>query len=319
MNDVHVEAFDLNLLLAFDALWTERHVTRAARRVGLTQSAMSHALARLRLQLADPLFVATPRGLVPTPRAHVLAPPLAEALALVRHAVQPTQFTPATLRRTFTIGSNDYGDVTLLPQLVTRLEREAPGLRLTLRPIIGDGARALLDGNHDLLFSVPHPAATEIHGETLFQDHFVSLLRADHPATRRPLTLERFVALRHLLISPQGVGEAAVDVALRALGLEREIAIRVPYFLSAPLVVAQSDLIVTMPERVAEAVAAQHRLVARKPPVRLPNIAFNMFWHARHDADPLHRWIRQLVSAIALGRRPSASSIRRARARPARR
>ncbi|HWE31338.1 MAG TPA: LysR family transcriptional regulator, partial [Polyangia bacterium] len=115
MNSVHVEAFDLNLLLAFDALWTERHVTRAARRVGLTQSAMSHALGRLRAQLADPLFVPTPLGLMPTPRAHGLAAPLAEALALLRHAVQPPELTPATLRRTFTIGSNDYGDVALLP------------------------------------------------------------------------------------------------------------------------------------------------------------------------------------------------------------
>ena len=110
--------------------------------------------------------------------------------------------------------------MTLLPQLVARLEREAPGLRLTLRPVVGDGARALLDGDHDLLFGVPHPAAADIHGETLFQDRFVSLLRAGHPAARRPLTVERFVALRHLLISPQGVGEAAVDVALRALGLD---------------------------------------------------------------------------------------------------
>jgi DNA-binding transcriptional LysR family regulator len=317
MSILHVEAFDLNLLLAFDALWTERHVTRAARRVGLTQSAMSHALARLRLQLDDPLFVPTPRGLVPTPRAHALAPPLGEALALVRHAVRPTQFAPATLRRTFTIGSNDYGDVALLPQLVARLEQEAPGVRLILRPVVGDGERALLDGQHDLMFGVPHPAAADVHGETLFQDRFVSLLRAGHPAARRPLTLERFVALRHLLISPQGVGEAAVDVALRAHGLQREIAVRVPYFLSAPLVVAQSDLIVTMPERVARAVAAQQRFVVRQPPVALPSITFNMFWHARNDADPLHRWMRQLIEAVARPRPSPAKALRASRSRVA--
>lgn len=308
MNGVHVEAFDLNLLLAFDALWTERHVTRAARRVGLTQSAMSHALARLRTQLDDPLFVTTPRGLMPTPRAHALAPPLAEALTLVRNAVKPPQFVPATLQRTFTIGSNDYGDVALLPQLVARLEREAPGVRLILRPLVGDGERALLDGQHDLMFSVPHPTAPDVFGETLFHDHFVSLLRADHPAARRPLTLDRFVALRHLLISPQGMGEAAVDVALRARGRERVIAVRLPHFLSAPLVVAQTDLIVTMPERVARAVAAQQRFVVRQPPVELPSITFNMFWHARNDADPLHRWIRTLAATVARGKQAHAQA-----------
>src|SRR6476619_5745539 len=150
MNSVHVEAFDLNLLLAFEALWTERHVTRAARRVGLTQSAMSHALRRRRAQFDDPLFQPTPRGLQPSPRAHALAAPLAEALALVRRAVAAeAPFSPATLQRTFTIGTTDYGELTLVPRLMGRLAREAPGVQLAIRPVAVDGERELLAGEHD--------------------------------------------------------------------------------------------------------------------------------------------------------------------------
>src|SRR5439155_24465665 len=145
MNTVHVEAFDLNLPLAFEALWTERHVTRAARRVGLTQSAMSHALGRLRAQFDDPLFHPTPRGLQPTARAHALAPPLAEALALVRRALAAeAPFSPRTLRRTFNIGTSDYGELALIPRFVARLARDAPDAQLNIRPVLGTGARELL-------------------------------------------------------------------------------------------------------------------------------------------------------------------------------
>src|SRR3954471_8453545 len=137
MNTVHVEAFDLNLLLAFDALWSERHVTRAARRIGVTQSAMSHALGRLRAQFEDPLFQRTPHGLQPTARAHGLAPTLTEALALVRRAVeQPSRFAPATLQRTFPIGTSDYGELVLLPHLFARVSKEAPGVQLVVRPLV---------------------------------------------------------------------------------------------------------------------------------------------------------------------------------------
>jgi DNA-binding transcriptional LysR family regulator len=300
MNDVHVEAFDLNLLLAFDALWTERHVTRAAKRVGLTQSAMSHALRRLREQLADPLFQATPRGLQPTARAHAVAPPVSEALALVRRAVaRPAPFTPATLKRTFTLGTTDYGDMVLLPRLMARLVHEAPGVQLILRPVVDSGEQALVAGEHDLTIGVAMPGTSDVHSATLFADEFVSLLRADHPLAHQRLTLARFVALGHVLISPQGRGEASVDVALRQLGLTRRIALRVPHFLSAPLVVAESDLIVTLPARVAAALAGNERLIVRRPPLAVPGFTLSLFWHARNDDDEAHRWLRALVAEAA--------------------
>lgn len=297
MNPVHVEAFDLNLLLAFDALWTERHVTRAARRVGLTQSAMSHALGRLRAQLEDPLFQPTPRGLMATARAHALAPLVGEALALVRRAVgKPQPFSPAALERTFTIGSTDYIELVLLPRLMARIAREAPGVKLVVRPIgAGAGERELLAGEHDLVVGVAVPPGGALHGERLFSDDFVSLLRAGHPLARRPLTLPRFVALSHVLVSPQGAGEAAVDVALRARGLQRRLALRIPHFLSAPRVIAETDYVITLPTRVAHALAGDNRLVLKKPPLPLPGFSFSQFWHARNEEDPAHRWLRALV------------------------
>ena len=158
---VHIAAFDLNLLLAFEALWIERHVTRAARRIGLTQSALSHALGRLRAQLEDPLFQRTPHGLVPTARAHELAHPIGEALALVRRAVEDgPRFSPATLQRTFTVSTTDYGELVILPALMARLAREAPGVQLNVRPTVGLGERDLLSGAHDLLSASGAPKAT---------------------------------------------------------------------------------------------------------------------------------------------------------------
>ena len=300
MHRLHIAAFDLNLLLAFDALWTERHVTRAARRIGLTQSAMSHALGRLRAQLEDPLFQRTPRGLLPTARAHALAPAIAEALEIVRRAVAPDgRFAPATLERTFTLGTTDYGELVLLPRLFARLSREAPGVRLVVRPLAGAGARELLSGEHDLVLGVAPPDGAGLRGEVLFTDGFVSLLRAAHPAARRPLTLARYLALPHVLVSPQGRGDSAVDVALRERKLERRLVLRVPHFLSAPLVIAESDAIMTLPERVARAVAAQHRLVVRKPPLPLPGFSFSQFWHTRNDGDAAHQWLRELLWSVA--------------------
>ncbi|MDB4965741.1 MAG: transcriptional regulator, LysR family [Myxococcales bacterium] len=300
MNTVHVEAFDLNLLLAFEALWAERHVTRAAARVGLTQSAMSHALGRLRAQLDDPLFQPTPRGLQPTARAHALAPPLGEALALVRGAVATqAPFSPKELRRTFTIGTTDYGELAFVARLMARLVREAPDVRLSIRPVANIGGSELLSGEHDLVLGVGRPQTSGVRAELLFVDSFVSLLRAGHPATRRPLTLERFLALSHVLVSPQGTGESQVDAALRERGRSRRVVLRIPHFLAAPHVVAESDCIITLPERVARTVAARHGLVIRRTPLALPTFSFSQFWHARNDADPGHQWLRRTLAAVA--------------------
>jgi DNA-binding transcriptional LysR family regulator len=300
MNSMHVEAFDLNLLLAFDALWSERHVTRAARRVGLTQSALSHALRRLRAHFDDPLFQPSASGMLPTARAQQIAGPLAQALALVRGAVERAEsFDPYRLRRTFTVSTTDYGQLVLLPQLLAKVAKAAPEVSLVVRPAPDRSPRELLSGAHDLTIAPFLPDAAEVRSELLFSDRFMCVLRAGHPEARRRLTLQRFVRLSHVLVSPQGTGEAAVDVALRALGLERRVTLRIPSFLMAPLVIAESDHVITLPKRVVRAMTHPRRVAVFKPPLSVPGFSMNQFWHPRNDQDPGHRWFRQLVAQVA--------------------
>jgi DNA-binding transcriptional LysR family regulator len=304
MHTVHLGAFDLNLLTAFDALWSERSVTRAARRVGLTQSALSHALQRLRAQLDDPLFQPTPGGMMPTARAQALAGPVADALAGVRRALEaPRPFDPRRLERTFTVGTSDYSELVLLPRLLARLEREAPGLSLVVRPVGPRSDRDLLSGAHDLGITPGGHTDGELRSQELFTERFVCILRKGHPLARKRLTVERFVKLSHVLIAPENVGDAPVDVALRAIGRARRVTVRVPHFLVAPLVVAESDHVLTLPERVVQALGAA-RFSVHAPPIPVPGFAIHQHWHPRNDADPGHRWFRELVAEIARRRGP---------------
>lgn len=299
MHMVHIAGFDLNLLTAFDALWSERNVTRAARRVGLTQSALSHAINRLRAQLDDPLFHSTSSGMVPTARAQALAAPVAQALALVRGALEPPRpFSPRDLERTFTIATTDYVELVLLPRLLRRIEAEAPGVTLVIRPIGPRGERDLLSGVHDLLITPGMPGLGEVRSQQLFTEEFVCLLRRGHPLAKKRLTLDRFLKLNHVLIAPQNVGEAAVDVALRALGKTRRVTLRVPHFLVAPLAVAESDHVITLPSRVVAAFG-DTRFVVHRPPLELSGFNISQLWHPRLDDDPGHRWLRGLVAELA--------------------
>jgi DNA-binding transcriptional LysR family regulator len=296
MKAVHVGAFDLNLLVVFEALWRERHVTRAARRVGMSQSALSHALKRLRLQFDDELFQPSPRGMLPTPRAQALANPVGDALAMLRQELEaPAPFDPKTLRRTFTLGMSDYGELLFLQKLAARVGRLAPQTTLSIRPF-DQAARDLASGTQDLIMG---PMVEGARHELLFQDPWVCLLRAGHPAAKKRLTLDRYVQLPHVLVSPTGAGEARVDEALRKLGRSRRVTVRVAHFLAGPLAIAESDHIITVPLRLAHALASLRRFTIHKPPLPLPPFTVRQFWHERNDHDPAHRWLRTLVRDIA--------------------
>jgi DNA-binding transcriptional LysR family regulator len=312
MNDVHVASFDLNLLVAFDALWSERHVTRAARRVGLTQPAMSHALRRLRARYEDVLFEPTRAGLMPTSRAQAIAPAVKEALALVGRTLKgPAPFDARALRRTFTLATTDYVELVVLPPLLGRIARDAPGVSITVRAIQGGPARALVSGEHDLAIGPDLDPTPGIRTEPLFRERFVCALREGHPAASRRWTLAAFLKLGHVLVSPQGSGEGTVDAALRPLGKTRDVRVRVPHFLVAPRVVAASDFVITLPERVARAVP--EGLVFREPPLALTGFLMSQLWHARHDDDPAHAWLRGLIAEVS-----AEAPKRRTKARPAR-
>src|SRR5262245_41258297 len=252
MRDGELGDFDLNLLVALDALLSEASVTRAARRLGLTQSAMSHTLRRLRDLLGDPLLVRTPEGMSPTPRARQLGAPLRQALQDIKQAIARPRFDPGSARITFTLCIPDLVQISLLPSLIRRLSQEAPGVDLVVRPLGKSASRRLRAGEFDLVISPLRESKTGFYQQRLFSERFVCLARADHPEVGEALSLERFIRLPHLLVSPLGASAAGlVDRALEEKNLARRVVLRIPSFLAAPLIVAHSDLVLTLPERVA--------------------------------------------------------------------
>ncbi len=303
MHETHALAgVDVNLLVALDALLTERHVTRAARRLGLTQPAASHALARLRALLDDPLLVrGGDGGLAPTPRAEALAPVVHRALAELAAAVRGADvFDPATARRTFRLGTGDYAELVLLPQLAARLGRIAPRVDLFATSPPTDAPAAMARGDLDLVLSPPQPDwTTGCYTRHLFDDDFTCVVRKGHPVAAQRLTVARFCALDHLLIAPRGTSGGFVDDALRAVGRARRVAVVVPHFLVAPHVVAATDLILTLASRMTDRLASPLGLVTLPPPVELPGFAMHLVWHQRTHHDAGHRWFRDQVAAVA--------------------
>jgi DNA-binding transcriptional LysR family regulator len=293
---------DLNLLRALDALLAERHVTRASARLGMTQSAASHALGRLRDALGDPLLVRGSRGqMVPTPRAEALTGPLRDALAALARAVHgPPAFDPATARRAFHIATTDYVELVLLPELIHRIAATAPGIDLWIHGNPEPQATDLATTAIDVLIMprgrVVVPGLVERH---LFDEEFSCVMRADHPLAGRRLTLARFCAASHLLVAPRGLPGGIVDDRLAALGKSRRVAVAVPHFLAAAHVLARTDLISTLPCRVIETMGPLVGLVPVAPPLELTGFALGMLWHERHQHDPAHRWLRDQLAAVA--------------------
>ena len=240
-----ITGFDLNLLKAFEALHAERHVTRAGQRIGLSQSAMSGALTRLRELFGDELFVRSPDGMQPTPRAADLAGPVSAALRLLRDALQADAFDPAAADHTVTMAMTDYAAFVLLPPLLARLAVEAPGLNVRVRGIFGrTEALDLLDnGAADLAVGFPVEASARILVRPLLQEGFACIARRDHPAFAEGAGPEAFAAALHLLVSPEGDRTGIVDRGLAAIGLRRRIVLSLPQFLAAPFVVADTDLV----------------------------------------------------------------------------
>ena len=297
-----VTGFDLNLLKAFDALYAERHVTHAGQRIGLSQSAMSGALTRLRELFKDELFVRSPTGMQPTPRADDLAGPVSAALRLVQEVLQANTFDPGTAHHTVTIAMTDYAAFVLLPPLLARLAVEAPRLDIRVRGIFGrDEALDLLDsGEANLAIGFPLEVSARILVRPLLHEGFACIARHGHPAFAEGTGLEAFAAAPHLLVSPEGDRMGIVDHKLATLGLERRIVLSLPQFLVAPFVVADTDLVATLASRVARRFAvASLGIAVHEPPIALPRWPLALMWHRRVDDHPATIWLRDRIAEVS--------------------
>lgn len=295
-----IRAVDLNLLKAFDALHAERAVTRAASRIGLSQPAMSHALSRLRDLFADDLFVRTPGGMEPTARAREIAPLIEAAIQQIEAALNlGAGFDPATSAVTFTAGMGEYAEVALVGRLAEAFSRAAPHATLRLVSLHGaDAAEQLERGAVDVAVSHLRGMPPTIETTRLFRDPFVVVARKGHPITREALTVEAYAAQNHVLVSPRGQTTGALDRLLVDYGQRRRVALLVATYLAVPTALANSDLIATVPSRVATLIAAHAEIAALPLPVDL-QATVSMAWHRRSVSEPAQAWFRGLLQEAA--------------------
>jgi len=292
-------AFDLNLLIVFDAVMQERNVTRAGGKIGLSQPAVSHALSRLRHMLKDELFIRTPDGMAPTPRAEQLAAPLRRALTDMQLALEPETFVPQEATRLFVLALNNYAAVILAPSLVTAVISTAPGIRLDLRPTGLRDMPALLDREElDLAIGTFDDVGERFAVAPLLEDSFVVAMRRDHPAAQRELTEQALAGLSYLEISSSGEDSSFVDQWLGTRGLARNITHRAPR-LSAAAILSSTNMVAVLSRRLAEHWVRSNGLSICRLPFASPVIRTTMLWHRRFADQPAHLWLRTLVQQTA--------------------
>lgn len=291
---------DLNLLVILDALCRLGSVSQAAEALSLSQPAISHALNRLRAATGDPLFIRAGRGLVPTPRALALAEPVAGIVAAGQACLRPEIFDPTRDAPRFRLAISDYAGLTLLPQIVAAVVSEAPRAMIEALPVGPNVLRQLEEGRLDLSFWGTTPPPAPFLYRRLFDESFVLVLRRDHPAMTgegAPLTREAFLALSHAVVSLRDPGQSPVDQALARDGQSRRVALTSPSFAANLAAVAYSDLVATVPARLARGLPAG--LMALPLPIFLPAFAYGMIWHPCGDASAALRWLRELIARVA--------------------
>lgn len=301
MHALHLAAIDLNLLVVLSELLRTKNTTKAAKRLGRTQSAVSHALARLRTLLGDPLFVRIAGGLRPTTFAEGLEGPLSEVLgrAEALFAGAARGFDQRALTRTFVIGATDYAELLILPPLLARLRVEAPGVDVVTSFLGDEMERAIQARDVDLGIGTRFRAVSGLVEELVGVQEMRVLVRKGHPATRGKLDAARFAGFDHALVAPRGQAGGVVDAALEAVGLQRRVVLRLPHFVVAALVVAQSDLVVTLPEAFAEHMTRIAPLTMLRAPVPIRPFRFMTAFNAAVEDDPAHRWFRGVFLEVA--------------------
>lgn len=290
-----MESTDLGLLVSLDALLQEGSVTGAARRVGLSTPAMSHALARIRERLGDPILVRSGRGMLLTPRALALKPQVHQVVTEARRALAPERpFVARELQRTFVVHVTDYV-LTILGAAVDRILRaEAPEVCVRFVPNTPDDPALLRDQGSDLAVGIYGDLPQEMRNRQLLTDRFVCVVRSGHPVVKRRFTLEQFVGLPHIQVAPRGKPGGYIDDVLRERGLARTVARAVPYFVTALQLASETDYVLTISERIARRFAGPLSLTLLEVPVKLRPYALSLVWHPRLDSDAGHRFLRDV-------------------------
>jgi DNA-binding transcriptional LysR family regulator len=297
---MNLRQIDLNLLVILHQLLQDRSVSTSADKLGLTQPAVSNALKRLRAMLKDDLFVRTARGMEPTPYALHLAAPVGEALATLKAAFDERDaFDPATSTRTFTLSMTDIGEIYFMPPLLKALATLAPHIQIsTARNTAGNLKEEMEAGNVDLALGLLPHLTTGFFQRRLFKQRYVCMFRKDHPTATNPISMKSYAALEHLGIIAANTGHGEVDALIAKRGIQRRVRLHVPHFIAVGHILQSSDLIATVPERFAVHCEAPFNLAISPLPMKLPDIAIHLFWHAKYNRDPASMWLRQLMVSL---------------------
>lgn len=294
---MELQDIDLNLLVIFNQLLTERKVSKVAENLGLGQPAVSNALARLRKLFGDELFLRTSSGMQPTPFADQLAESIGYALGMIHGAVNArNSFDPATSKRTFSIGMTDIGEIYFLPLLMEKIQKVAPAVSIsTVRNTSINLKDSMEAGHIDLAIGLLPQLKAGFFQQRLFTQQYVCMFRQGHPLDKKKILPSDFFAADHVAIVSAGTGHGIVDEILDKNSPQRKVKLTVPHFVAVGHILQSTELVATVPERLAERMATPFNLKYVAHPIKLPQIAINLFWHAKYHKDPANQWLRGLI------------------------
>ena len=295
---MNLRSLDLNLLLVFDAIFTDRSISKAARRLHLSQPTVSNALSRLRERLGDPLFERTAHGMIPTTRAKILADPIRQALVILERGLRGNDdFDFSSAERHFVIVVEGYGEAVVLPRFIDWLDKVAPHICFQIRPKSSmDLETELREGTVDLSLNYFPIDSPGVRNTCVLTESLISLTREDHPLVTSKVNLDMFLALRHVVLAHDTKSRPMIDLALAKRGFSRKVAVVVPHFLSMPLMIQSSDMIATLPARMGQLYSDNFRLRLHPVPLRIPQFPIYLSWHQNADNDAGHHWIRQRLA-----------------------
>lgn len=294
---IEAKDIDLNLLVVFQEVFQERQISSVARKLGLSQPAVSNALARLRKTLNDELFVRTSQGMQPTPLAQQLADPIAAALANISKALnQQEAFDAASSQRQFTIAMTDVGEMYFMPILVEQCRRFAPQVQIaTVRANSVDLMAEMETGRIDLSIGAFDQVSEALYHRRLFRQDYVCMYRQGHPILKEGVSNKDFLSAEHLIVSTRENPYDKINQSLEKVGISASNSFTVPHFSSVPYIVSSTNLVVIVPQKLAASAAAPFRLSFSKPPIKLPTLQTNIFWHRRFAQDEGNQWLRNLL------------------------